>query len=267
MMEVMEPSKASEVVAERIRELIATGKLVAGAALPTETVLMQEHGVARPTMREALRILESDGLVEVHLGSRGGARVRPLDLEVLSRRAGMWLQANSASLYDLSEAGDLIEPGAAALAAERRSPAELDAFRDCAARALACTSFSEWADIAADMVQLLLTASGNKVLELFAQIVGRITREQFHARLDSRRRDAQLGEYATAYEKLVERIEARDGAGAAAVWQRLREDTDPRRCDSPDVAPPVTVYGNRKRRSVRGVSSSGRSSGGILDVR
>ena len=59
---------ASETVAEAIRARIATGALRPGDMLPSERSLLDEFGVARPTMREALRILESDGLVSVRRG-------------------------------------------------------------------------------------------------------------------------------------------------------------------------------------------------------
>src|SRR5260221_14469516 len=60
---------ASEAVAEDIRAQIATGRLQAGDRLPSETSLLQVYDVARSTMREALRILESDRLVVVERGT------------------------------------------------------------------------------------------------------------------------------------------------------------------------------------------------------
>ena len=68
--------KASIAVAADLRARIARGDLVAGQALPVESELMVELGVSKGVMREALRILEQQGLVEVRRGVGGGPRVR-----------------------------------------------------------------------------------------------------------------------------------------------------------------------------------------------
>ena len=65
--------KAAELVANRIRRAIVTGKLMDGQSLPSESRLMEEFQVSRPTVREGIRVLESLGLVTVGRGARGGA--------------------------------------------------------------------------------------------------------------------------------------------------------------------------------------------------
>ena len=67
--------KASELIARQIRTMILDGKLADGDLLPPESQLSAEFGVARPTLREAFRILETEGLIQVVRGSRRGARV------------------------------------------------------------------------------------------------------------------------------------------------------------------------------------------------
>src|SRR4051812_42289837 len=69
------PLKASELLAAQLRADIASGKLAAGTTLPTEAKMMIEFGVGRPTLREALRLLESEALVRVRRGVRGGVEV------------------------------------------------------------------------------------------------------------------------------------------------------------------------------------------------
>ena len=66
--------KVAELVAAEIRRLIVRGEVEEGAALLPESELMVEFGVSRPTLREAFRILESESLISVTRGSRGGAR-------------------------------------------------------------------------------------------------------------------------------------------------------------------------------------------------
>ena len=65
------PLKMADMVAGRIRQMIARGELTDGEWLPTEPELMEQFGVSRPTLREAFRLLESDSLVAVRRGPPG----------------------------------------------------------------------------------------------------------------------------------------------------------------------------------------------------
>ena len=69
------PQKMADMVAGRIRQMIARGELTDGEWLPTEPELMERFGVSRPTLREAFRLLESDSLVTIRRVPPGGARV------------------------------------------------------------------------------------------------------------------------------------------------------------------------------------------------
>jgi DNA-binding FadR family transcriptional regulator len=68
--------KAAELVAEALRGRILRRELLPGDRLPAETMLMTQYGVSRPTLREALRLLEAQELLEVRRGARGGGVVR-----------------------------------------------------------------------------------------------------------------------------------------------------------------------------------------------
>ncbi|HWN33241.1 MAG TPA: winged helix-turn-helix domain-containing protein, partial [Pseudonocardia sp.] len=67
--------KAAELVAAQLRRQIVMGERAEGELLPPELRLMTELGVSRPTLRQALRILENERLVRIHRGRNGGARV------------------------------------------------------------------------------------------------------------------------------------------------------------------------------------------------
>src|SRR3546814_8534697 len=73
--------KTAELVADRIRRRIISGELGEGASLPPESQLLELFGVSRPTLREAIRILEAERLITVKRGSRSGARVSPPRVE------------------------------------------------------------------------------------------------------------------------------------------------------------------------------------------
>ena len=88
--------KAGEMVASQLRRQIVLGELKEGDQLPSESVLMEEFGVSRPTLREAFRILEAESLISVRRGSRGGARVVAPDASVAAPFVGLLLPCQNA---------------------------------------------------------------------------------------------------------------------------------------------------------------------------
>src|SRR4051794_2911660 len=96
--------KAAELVASDLRRQIIRRTLSAGDALPNETALMEVYDVSRPTLREALRILESEGLVSVKRGAHGGARVHLPDVSIAAKYAALLLQVRGTTIADVFEA-------------------------------------------------------------------------------------------------------------------------------------------------------------------
>ncbi|WP_459976700.1 FadR/GntR family transcriptional regulator, partial [Mycobacterium avium] len=84
--------RAAEVIAGQIRRRIIRGELGEGEALPTENELLIQFGVSRPTLREAIRVLESESLIEVKRGSRGGIRVSVPRVEIAAHYTGLMLE-------------------------------------------------------------------------------------------------------------------------------------------------------------------------------
>src|ERR1700759_310701 len=93
--------KAAERVAAHLRRRIIRGELVEGAALPSESDLIEEFGVSRPTMREAILLLEAESLVVIRRGVHGGARVRAPQRAVAARYAGRILQHQGTRIRDV----------------------------------------------------------------------------------------------------------------------------------------------------------------------
>jgi len=114
---MMRVPKTAELVASHIRGQIIRGELREDDALPPESELMAQFGVSRPTLREGFRILESEGLIVVRRGARGGARVRVPDHGVAARFAGLVLQYRGATLADVFDARTMIEAPAARMLA------------------------------------------------------------------------------------------------------------------------------------------------------
>src|SRR3954447_16285894 len=102
--------KAAVIVAGEVRRRIVRGELKEGDALPSESELMQFFDVSRPTLREAMRILESESLIAVKRGAHGGARVQRPDMRVTARHAALLLQFDDTTLEDVFEARAIMEP-------------------------------------------------------------------------------------------------------------------------------------------------------------
>jgi DNA-binding FadR family transcriptional regulator len=113
--------KTAELVAGHIRRQIILGRLREDDALPPENALMEEFSISRPTLREAFRILESEGLITVRRGARGGARVQEPSSDVAARYAGLVLQHRGTTLADVLDARVIVEAPAARMLAERRN--------------------------------------------------------------------------------------------------------------------------------------------------
>jgi len=112
--------KTAEIVARKLRRAIVEGTISSGENLPPEAKLIEMFQVSRPTIREAIRLLEFENLISISRGARGGARVQAPSIDFVSRAMGVALQARGATLGDIYAARTMIEPLAARLAAEKR---------------------------------------------------------------------------------------------------------------------------------------------------
>lgn len=118
LQQMAQPS-IGERVADLLRERIITGAIPEGTLLPRQEDLMREFNVSRPPMREALRILEAEGLIVVRRGNVGGAEVRAPDRSGVTNALALLLQFERAPLKDLADALVEFEPLCVGLAADR----------------------------------------------------------------------------------------------------------------------------------------------------
>jgi DNA-binding FadR family transcriptional regulator len=113
------------VVATEIRARIAEGRLGEGDRLPPLADLADEFGISRPTLREALRILEMEFLLDLRTGDRGGATIRTPSTRVAAQLAGIVLEARGTTFADFFRATRLIVPSIMGLVASRIGPKQL----------------------------------------------------------------------------------------------------------------------------------------------
>jgi DNA-binding FadR family transcriptional regulator len=111
--------RVAELVAARLRDDILSGRIKAGDVLPSQDTLLSEFGVSPPALREAIHILESEGLISVRRGNVGGALVHPPSAERTAHMISMVLQSRSATPADVSGALMHLEPICAGMCAAR----------------------------------------------------------------------------------------------------------------------------------------------------
>lgn len=111
--------RLAEMVAGALRARILSGELADGAMLPKQDELFEEFGVSLPPIREALRILETEGLITVQRGNIGGAIIHRPRAAKVAYMMGLVLQARAVQLTDVLQAVVAFEPACAAACAAR----------------------------------------------------------------------------------------------------------------------------------------------------
>jgi DNA-binding FadR family transcriptional regulator len=218
--------KVAELVAAMLRRRIVRGELSEGESLPLESTLLDQFGVSRPTLREALRILETEGLISVRRGSRGGSRVHVPTSETAARFVGHVLEHQSVRLADVYEARCLLEPPCVALLAERRTAEDVATLRRAIEEARLIADVVDRGNVQNRFHDLVLQLAGNETIAVLGGVVRHIIDRATQIRAtgdthaDGLQPDAAVDAGGRSHELLVELVEAGDAEAAAAHWRR-----------------------------------------------
>ena len=117
--------RVSQVIVDQVKLLMREGQLTIGDRLPSERDLCQRFGVSRVTVREALRVLEANGLIAVRVGARGGAFVASPTKERLSEGLADLMTLSSLTPRDVTEARTVIELGILPFVVERATEEDI----------------------------------------------------------------------------------------------------------------------------------------------
>jgi len=223
---VVRVPKAGEMVAAQLRRKIVTGELREGDALPSETELMEQFGVSRPTLREAFRILESEQVIQVRRGARGGGRVMMPDVSTAARYAGTLLQYRRTTLADVHEARAHLEAAAVGTLARKRSAADLRALDAMLAKGEALLddppAFGKGYDL--EFHRLLMQLAGNETMIVLLDVVATIIERHVENFLREHRGDPSAESNARAahraHAKLVQLIRDKDVDKAVSFWRK-----------------------------------------------
>ncbi|MGF7236598.1 MAG: FadR/GntR family transcriptional regulator [Frankia sp.] len=213
-----------QLIADELRALIVSGALSEGDFLGREPDLVDRFGVSRPSLRDALRILEAEGLITVARGVHGGVIVHEPNQRMTARTASMVLRAREVSVADVLKARSLLEPLAAKAIASKRdrraAVAELghlieqeeDAIDDPARFAVVNLAFHG----------RLVSLGGNQTLAIVTEMLDEVVARSLTAVSES---DEVMGSLSSrrrairSQRRLLALLETGDAAGAEDHWQ------------------------------------------------
>jgi len=138
MFQAAKQTKVFQDVVEQIQEAIFDGRLKTGETLPAERELKATFNISRGTLREALRVLEQKGLIEIRLGVGGGSVVKSIDTEQVRESIGLLIRSQNISLGHLAEFREDVEGIVAAHAAEKHTADDIKILRQLLAQAHKC---------------------------------------------------------------------------------------------------------------------------------
>lgn len=213
--------KAADVLAGILREKILEGDLDEGMPLPNERDLGTQAGLSRASVREALRILEGEGLIATRVGRNGGSEVVRPSSATIERSVGIFIRGQRIRLEAVLETRAAIEPPSARFAALHRTDDDLQAMEKCHEK---LEQASQAGDIPAyvranlDWHVQVVRASHNELLIAF---ISAVSQSVYAATdLDGFNSTAVRNAVIRAHRRVMDAIQARDGDAAARRMDR-----------------------------------------------
>lgn len=223
--------KMSEIVLRHLRSEILDGELPPGANLPTEGQLVERFGVSRSTIREAIRVLETEGFVATKRGIRGGAQIMAPTGSVAARQVGMLLRQRGATVGDVYTARLAIEPFAARLLATARDDDATSRLRELlAVERAGIDDEVDWGRAAGEFHLAVIELCGNVTIGVLGQQLHEVVESQISTEMSHEhqaRRKAQLRKVDATHERLIELAEAGKAAEAESLWREHLEAARP----------------------------------------
>lgn len=223
MFQEIRPKRVFQEILDQMKILFRTKQLSIGQKIPPERELAEQLGVSRSSLREALKVLGAIGVIDSRTGE--GTVVAQAAPEQIGHLLTLVFASGQISTFDLYEARMVIEGEAAALAADRRTDAELSEMAK-ALEVLQTTTSPEMAARAdQDFHAGLIRAANNFVLQFVSSSISDVLHEQIVDTRGSFYEEASdvLGQFQKQHWEIYHCLVQRDGAGAKdAVLHHLR---------------------------------------------
>lgn len=222
-----ERKRGSE-IAHQLRKQIIRGELADGSHLPPEAELMKELEISRPTLREALRILESESLITVRRGSRVGPMVHLPDPGIVAHHVGLYLQTHDTTLQDAHEARMLIEPGAIRLLIETGNDSAAEVLEEIVEKeiiALQRKDAARLGQLVSHFHRSLILLTDSPTLSLLMGVLDSIYEKQIAFMAQAYKLAPDSADQALAAQrKLIKLIKAGKTVEAVSHWRNQLED-------------------------------------------
>jgi DNA-binding FadR family transcriptional regulator len=208
-------------LADTLRERILTGEVLEGTPLPPERAMVDETGLGRGSVREALRVLEAEGLIRTKTGRHGGAFTTLPDESGMARFVSQFVRGRHVPIRALLEARTAIEPNLAYFAALNRTDADVLALKNACAEMEAAPGDPEFGHHNLAWHFAVANASHNELLMAFlTSIANAIASESaahgFEARAFGEIRTAVIH----AHRGITDAVERREADAAKRRMER-----------------------------------------------
>ncbi|MEP9383835.1 FadR/GntR family transcriptional regulator [Nocardioides sp. KR10-350] len=217
------PVRLYQNIVDQIEGAISRGELKPGERLPSERELVGLFGASRPTVREALRVLEANGVVRSRPGDPNGPEVLPFSSAGLAKQMTRLAQLEELSIGELIAFRMIIDGSASMLAAYLRSPEELAAMQATLVAMEGSIEVGYDAFSAADLDfhDAIAQASRNRMIQIcnavVRDVVLQLIEDKVSHALDS---EALMRESLAHHREVLAAIGAGDGEGAARISRR-----------------------------------------------
>jgi len=216
--------RISEIIVEQIRELMRQGQLKPGDRLPPERDLCERFGVSRVTVREALRMLESSGLVQIRVGARGGAFVTAPSSDRVGEGLTDMLTLSAISAADVTEIRLILEMGIVPLVCERATEQDIADLEEICERSEAALRSGEYSmEYSLEFHTRVARATHNPAVVMLVESF----RGPIHMSLEQAREVApEMGGLGTReHERFIEAVRRRDPDAATQIMREHLERT------------------------------------------
>jgi GntR family transcriptional regulator, transcriptional repressor for pyruvate dehydrogenase complex len=210
------PRSKAEYVAQRLLDRIVTSNLAPGMSLGTEADLLSQIDVSRPTLRESLRILEAQGVLDLRPGPKGGVIVAKPGTDILAHGLSVYLRMHDVPFVAVLRAREVIEPALAAEAAENGSLEEFALMQDSIDRMRDISDQNKFIEENRIFHSLIAQASRNHVMAIFWSTISIVAAGEDYGIQYTTSNQKRVVE---AHELILDACRRRDGAGAAARMQ------------------------------------------------
>ena len=220
MFEKPKQNRIYQDVIAQVQQAVLDGRLKEGDTLPPERELQEMFGVSRGTLREALRVLEQKGIIEVRLGTGGGAVILGATTDTVSESLGFLIRSRRVALQDLAEFRADVEGIVTGAAAKRATPGDIETLRELLAEAERCcrqglAAWDEFIRIDEKVHMAVAVAAKNTIYRLILRIVHDNIHEYYDRFLPGGKR--QMNENYRDLCDIVEAVAAGDAQTARAL--------------------------------------------------